>query len=354
MRFFLVVGGVPLLFMARVCCVLNFRSQFCNDSHSSWHVGAVSILVPTILCCAPCPWLFNFHSLAKFQLFWDFQCCSDYEFCADVQKIDFIEPGICEFFKFLVSSSFLVSNKFQVSIFQISLKVENEIFLNFYFFWNLSVHKNSEKQQEVENGRKLEKRKMEGDRNCAFPWRCLCSQSLSSSLVSFLSCFERLSLLELPVIILRLFSLCLLSSRWCLAFVSFRRWFAQPLWIFSGSSTSCRRASRRPLALLALNKENFAGVDYSFNFFLCKVNMIACGERGDVECRLLHSKTLFPSQFLLTRFNEFLAAWSPKTNLSLLDTIGFFQDHICLGLDLPVGRLTRRAGDSSYQKSNNS
>jgi hypothetical protein len=127
------------------------------------------------------------------------------------------------------------------------------------------------------------------------------------------------------------FSLCLLSSRWCLALVSFRRWFAQPLWICPGSSTSCRKASRRPLALLALNKENFAEVDYSFNFFLCKVNMIACSVRGDVECRLLHSKTLFPSQFLLTRFVI------PGRLISKNKSFSFgyhriFQDHICLGL----------------------
>ena len=211
-------------------------------------------LFPTILCFAPCPRLFNFHSLAKFQLFWDFQCCSDYELCADVQKMDFIEPGICEFFKFLVSSSFLVSNKFQVSIFQISLKVENEIFLNFYFFWNLSVHKNSEKQQEVENGRKLENRKLKGGRNCAFPWRCLCSQSLSSSLVSFSVLFWT----YVPPGAAHHYLASVFFVRWCLAMVSFRRWFAQPFWICPGSSTSCGKASRRLLALLALNKENFA------------------------------------------------------------------------------------------------
>ena len=117
-----------------------------------------------------------------------------------------------------------------------------------------------------------------------------------------LSCFGRLFLLGVPFIFWLLFPVRLLSSRWCLALVSFRRWFAHPLWICRGSSTSCRKASRRPLALLALNKENFAEADYSFHFFLCKVNMIACSVRGDVECRLLHSKTLFPSQFLLTRF----------------------------------------------------
>ena len=98
------------------------------------------------------------------------------------------------------------------------------------------------------------------------------------------------------------FSLCLLSSRWCLALVSFRRWFAQPLWICPGSSTSCRKASRRPLALLALNKENFAEVDYSFNFFLCKVNMIACSVRGDVERDFPPSNSFLPSQFFVTRF----------------------------------------------------
>ena len=114
--------------------------------------------------------------------------------------------------------------------------------------------------------------------------------------------FWRLSLLGLPVIISLLFSLCLLSSRWCLALVSFRRWFAHPLWICSGSSTSCRKASRRPLALLALNKENFAEVDYSFNFFLCKVNMIACSVRGDVERDFLLSNSYLPSQIIATRF----------------------------------------------------
>jgi hypothetical protein len=132
----------------------------------------------------------------------------------------------------------------------------------------------------------------------------MCPQSLSSSLVAssvfFWTCVPPGGARRFMVSVF--FSLCLLSSRWCLALVSFRRWFAQPLWICPGSSTSCRKASRRPLALLALNKENFAEVDYSFNFFLCKVNMIACSVRGDVECRLLHSKTLFPSQFLLTRF----------------------------------------------------
>ena len=118
----------------------------------------------------------------------------------------------------------------------------------------------------------------------------------------FLSCSERLSLLVLPVIISRLFSLCLLSSRWCLALVSFRRWFAHPLWICPGSSTSCRKASRRPLALLALNKENFAEVDYSFNFFLCKVNMIACSVRGDVGRDFPLSNSYLPSQIIATRF----------------------------------------------------
>ena len=153
------------------------------------------------------------------------------------------------------------------------------------FSWNLSVHKNSEKQQEVGNGKKLENRKMEGIRNCVFPWQCLCSQSLSSSLVAASLLFWTSVSPAAACHYLALFSSCLLSSRWCLALVSFRRWFAHPLWICSGSSTSCRKASRRPLALLALNKENFAEVDYSFNFFLCKVNMIACSVRGDVESR---------------------------------------------------------------------
>lgn len=99
------------------------------------------------------------------------------------------------------------------------------------------------------------------------------------------SCFGSLFLLGVLFIFWLLFPVRLLSSRWCLALVSFRRWFAHPLWICRGSSTSCRKASRRPLALLAFKKENFAEVDYSFHFFLCKVNMIACSVRGDVESR---------------------------------------------------------------------
>ena len=201
------------------------------------------------------------------------------------KRLIFNESRICAFSEFLVSSSFRVSNKLQVSIFQISNKVQNGDFNDFLLFLKSQRSHFFEKRKEVGNGRKLENRKMEGCRNCVFPWRCLCSQSLGSSLVAYSVLFWTSVPLGVPFIFWLLFPVRLLSSRWCLALVSFRRWFAHPLWICRGSSTSCRKASRRPLALLALNKENFAEADYSFHFFLCKVNMIACSVRGDVESR---------------------------------------------------------------------
>ena len=60
--------------MARVRCLSNFRSQFCNNSHFSWHGRASGTLVPIILCFVSCSRLFNFHSLTQFQFFWDLQC----------------------------------------------------------------------------------------------------------------------------------------------------------------------------------------------------------------------------------------------------------------------------------------
>ena len=50
------------------------------------------------------------------------------------KRLMFNEPGICAFSKFLVSSSFLVSNKLQVSIFQISDKVQKRVLMIFSFF----------------------------------------------------------------------------------------------------------------------------------------------------------------------------------------------------------------------------
>lgn len=101
------------------------------------------------------------------------------------KRLIFNESGICAFSEFLVSSSFRVSNKLQVSIFQISNKVQNGDFNDFLLFLKSQRSHFFEKRKEVGNGRKLENRKMEGCRNCVFPWRCLCSQSLGSSLVAY-------------------------------------------------------------------------------------------------------------------------------------------------------------------------
>ena len=128
------------------------------------------------------------------------------------ERLIFNEPGICAFFKFLVSSSFLVSNKLQVFIFQISLKVQKGILMIFSFFWNLSVHRNSEEQQEVGNGRKLENQKMEGNRNCVFR-DDVCVLNLSVHLwLHLLFCFGRLSLLGCPSL-----------SRFCFLYACCRR-----------------------------------------------------------------------------------------------------------------------------------
>lgn len=101
------------------------------------------------------------------------------------KRLIFNESGICAFSEFLASSSFRVSNKLQVSIFQISNKVQNGDFNDFLLFLKSQRSHFFEKRKEVGNGRKLENRKMEGCRNCVFPWRCLCSQSLGSSLVAY-------------------------------------------------------------------------------------------------------------------------------------------------------------------------
>ena len=178
----------------------------------------------------------------------------------------------------LLVFGFLINFKFPFSRFPTKCKMV--ILMIFCFFWDLSVHKIFEKQKEVGNGRELENPKMEGCRNCVFPWRCLCSQSLGSYLVASSVLFWTSAPPDA--------ALHFLASVFCKPVVvalvscvgSFRRWFAHPLWICRGSSTSCRKAPRRPLALLGLNKENFAEVDYSFNFFLCKVNLIALSRTG--------------------------------------------------------------------------
>ena len=101
------------------------------------------------------------------------------------KRLIFNESGICAFSKFLVSSLFWVSNKLQFSIFQISNKVQNGDFNDFLLFLK------SQRSHFLRNGRKWEieenwiSKKMEGCRNCVFPWRCLCSQSLGSSFVAY-------------------------------------------------------------------------------------------------------------------------------------------------------------------------
>ena len=142
----------------------------------------------------------------------------------------------------------------------------------------------------------------------------------SVSLLSFLFCWRFTFFCHLCSFLL--FVSVLVS---CVGF--FRRWFTPPLWICSGSSTSCKKPSRRPLALLALDKENFAEVGER----ILTCSLLPLQTKHDSLWRILRRSTrLLTKQFRLPfanschPFHGFLASWSPKTNLSLLDTIRSF------------------------------